>query len=61
MPGDRRLGGVFSNCAERRGRDHESEIPDLHAKIGELIVERDFVSRGSGRSGGRWWRAITRR
>ena len=24
---------------------------DLHAKIGELIVERDFLSRGSGRLG----------
>ena len=43
------LGGVFSNGGERRRRDHESEIRDLHAKIGELTVERDFLSRGSGR------------
>ena len=35
--------------AEHRRRDHESEVRDLHAKIGELIVERDFLSRGSGR------------
>ena len=34
---------VFSKGAERRVRDHESEVRDLHAKIGELIVERDFL------------------
>ena len=43
------LAEVFSKGAERRARDHESEVHDLHAKIGELIVERDFLSRGSGR------------
>ena len=43
------LGEEFSNGGERRRRDHESEIRDLHAKIGELTVERDFLSRGSGR------------
>ncbi len=43
------LGEVFSNGGERRRGDHESEIRDLHAKIGELTVGRDFLSRGSGR------------
>ena len=43
------LAEVFSKGAERRARDHESEVRDLHAKVGELIVERDFLSRGSGR------------
>ena len=43
------LGDVFSNGIERRRQDHEGEIRDLHAKIGELTVERDFLSRGSGR------------
>ncbi len=43
------LAEVLSGGGERRTRDHESEIRDLHAKIGELIVERDFLSRGSGR------------
>ena len=43
------LSEVFSGGGERRARDHESEVRDLHAKIGELIVERDFLSRGSGR------------
>ena len=43
------LGEVFSNGVERHRRDHESEVRELDAKIGELIVERDFLSRGSGR------------
>jgi transposase len=40
------LGAVFSNGAERGGREHEAEVHDLHAKIGELTVERDFLARG---------------
>ena len=43
------LAELFSKGAERRVRDHESEVRELHAKIGELLVERDFLSRGSGR------------
>ena len=43
------LGKVFSNGGECRRLDHESEVGELHAKIGELTVERDFLSRGSGR------------
>ena len=35
-----------SNGANRACRDHESEVRDLHAKIGELTVERDFLARG---------------
>jgi len=35
------------------GRDaetaHEREIERLHAKIGQLTVERDFLARRSGR------------
>ena len=40
------LGDVFSNGADRAHRDHEAEVRDLHAKIGELTVERDFLARG---------------
>ncbi len=40
------LGEVFSNGAERAGRDHETAVHDLHAKIGELTVEQDFLARG---------------
>jgi transposase len=37
---------VFSNGAEHGRRDHEAEVRDLHAKIGQLTVERDFLARG---------------
>ena len=37
---------VFSKGAERSRGDHEGEIRDLHAKIGELTVERDFLAKG---------------
>ncbi len=40
------LGEVFSNGAARAGRDHEAEVHELHAKIGELTVERDFLAAG---------------
>ncbi len=40
------LGAVFSNGADRAHQDHESEVRDLHAKIGERTVERDFLARG---------------
>ena len=40
------LGEVFSNGADRAGRDHEAEVRELHAKIGELTVERDFLAGG---------------
>lgn len=39
---------TFSAKAAGRRRDHEEEIRDLHAKIGELTIERDFLSRGLG-------------
>ena len=42
-----RLSEVFSKGAERSRGDHEGEIRDLHAKIGELTVERDFWAKGS--------------
>ncbi len=40
------LDAVFSNGAEKAGAEHEAEIHDLHAKIGQLTVERDFLARG---------------
>jgi transposase len=40
------LSAVFSNGAEQESRDREAEIRDLHAKIGQLTVERDFLSKG---------------
>lgn len=36
--------GVFENPVDRR-LDGEGVVKDLHAKIGELTVERDFLAR----------------
>ena len=40
------LGAVFSNGTDNARRERESEIRDLHAKIGELTVVNDFLARG---------------
>jgi transposase len=43
------LSKVFSNGTDRERQDHDSEIRDLHAKICQLTVERDFLAGGLGR------------
>ncbi len=40
------LSEVFSNGAEHAQQDRETEVRDLHAKIGQLTVERDFLAKG---------------
>ena len=40
---------VFSGKKGGREGSHEAEIKDLHAKIGELTVEKDFLSKAFGR------------
>ena len=40
---------VFSGRDAKPGQASESEIKDLHAKIGQLTVERDFLSKAFGR------------
>ena len=40
------LGEVFSNGVDRARQDHESEVHELHAKIGELTVVNDFLAGG---------------
>ena len=37
---------VFTKGLKRAPGDHVGEIRELHAKIGELAVERDFVAKG---------------
>ncbi len=37
------LGDVFSGKQERRQETNEQEIKTLHAKIGQLTVEKDFL------------------
>ena len=34
---------------ESNGADRDAEVQELYAKIGQLTVERDFLSRRSGR------------
>lgn len=40
------LDGIFDTKADRRARDVDGEIKELHAKIGELTVVNDFLERG---------------
>lgn len=43
------MSGVFSGKAEVAEESHRGEIEKLHAKIGQLVVERDFLRRASER------------
>ena len=43
------LVSVFSGKAEAREGIREEELEKLHAKIGQLVVERDFLAKASGR------------
>ncbi len=40
---------VFQRGKDPTARDHEEEIRHLQAKIGELVVERDFLARAFDR------------
>ncbi len=40
---------VFSGKQGGREASHEAEVKELHAKIGELTVEKDFLSKAFGR------------
>jgi transposase len=40
------LGEVFSSGTDRTRQHHDDEVHDLHAKIGQLTVERDFLAKG---------------
>jgi transposase len=43
------MAGVFSGRAGAVDKGHEEELERLHAKIGQLVVERDFLRKASGR------------
>lgn len=43
------LAGVFSGKAEALETGHAGEVEKLHAMIGQLVVERDFLRKASGR------------
>jgi transposase len=40
---------IFSDKSAGPERGHEAEVKELHAKIGELTVEKDFLSKAFGR------------
>jgi len=40
---------AFENGTSENGADRERELERLHAKIGQLIIERDFLAKRSGR------------
>ena len=40
------MGAVFSGGVDKAGPDHEAEVHNLHSKIDQLTVERDFLDKG---------------
>ena len=40
---------TFSSKKERNSASSDGQIKDLHAKIGQLTVERDFLAKAFGR------------
>ena len=57
--------GVFSNGQEQKTSSDAALIARLYQEIGQLQVERDFLSESSGSrawpSGGGWWMGSTHR
>jgi len=43
------LADVFAGKRGRHEINHEAQIKDLHAKIGQLTVERDFLAKAFNR------------
>lgn len=43
------MAAAFSGAVERSNQAEESQIKELHAKIGQLTVERDFLAKAFGR------------
>lgn len=43
------MASVFSGCPEKNDKNNETQIRELHAKIGQLTVERDFLAKAFGR------------
>ena len=43
------MSGTFSGASEAVKASNEADLDRLHAKIGQLVVERDFLAKRSGR------------
>jgi len=44
-----KLPEIFATKGDRGEATHEAEIKELHAKIGQLTIENDFLSKAFGR------------
>ena len=40
---------LFNDRGHRKEAEHEAEVKELHAKIGQLTVEKDFLAKAFGR------------
>jgi len=43
------MAAIFSGANEASKASSEADIDKLHAKIGQLVVERDFLAKAFGR------------
>ena len=43
------MAGTFAGTGDAARSASESEVEKLHAKIGQLVVERDFLAKAFGR------------
>jgi len=43
------MAAAFSGASDRNSKTEEAQINELHAKIGQLTVERDFLARAFGK------------
>jgi transposase len=43
------MSATFSGAGEAARAASDAEVDKLHAKIGQLLVERDFFAKASGR------------
>lgn len=43
------MASTFSGASDAAKATSEAEVEKLHAKIGQLVVERDFLARAFGR------------
>jgi transposase len=44
-----KLAKIFDDKGPEREKNHDGEVARLHAKIGQLVVERDFLSKAFDR------------
>ena len=43
------LPGIFAKNSERTNAAQDTEVKELHAKIGQLTIENDFLAKAFGR------------